>query len=321
MKSIFQTIVRTTTLLTLIVLTGCATNSPVNQQSMTVLPGWEKDKADQKVVPVFTILQSEEKYNRIGIVEAIDDGDDVEVRVNPDKPAVYYKTSTFTTAKGEYTNEVYRIHFEKTPFTYLTAGKFPGIFVIFTSDRDNHLILVTTVMTCGCYVAIMPTQWLSKESYPVNWPEDTISIYGEILPAFLGTVNPGQYLDFTIRPGGHRVMAIQVLKQPELAVREYETAMIYDYDHLHHLKTRTGKETSFFYQNWPLTGHVKGAFKWWEMLLLSIPSLDLFVGMDKDIGNTEEIGNPFYTSLQPWFRSASDMNDFSSFLQFHGWNL
>lgn len=321
MKSFFQILVRTISLFTLIVLTGCASNSHNYQQSITVLPENASEVDERKIVPVFTTLESGKPYNRIGFVEAVDDGDEVEVRVNPASPAVYFQTSTFTTDKGEYTNEVYRIHFEKTPFNYLTAGKYPGILVILTCDQNNHLVLVTTVMTCGCYVAIMPTEWLQKERFPANWPEETINIYGETLPASLGMVIPGQYIDFTIRPGAHRIMDIQVVNQSEFSSRGIQTAVIQDSDRLYYLQTPKGKETSFFYTSWPLTGHVKGAFKWWEMVLLSIPSLDLFVGMDKDFGSTEKTGNPFYTSLQPWFRSASDMNDFATFLQFHGWNL
>ncbi len=31
--------------------------------------------------------------------------------------------------------------------------------------------------------------------------------------------------------------------------------------------------------------------------------------------------NPFYTSLKPWNRKASDMWNFAHFLQFWGWRL
>jgi len=76
-----------------------------------------------------------------------------------------------------------------------------------------------------------------------------------------------------------------------------------------------------FYDTWPLRGHVKGAIKPWESLMLSLVSLDFYVGMDKEYGNTAESGNPFYTSLKPWNRQRSDMNNFAGFLQFHGWKL
>jgi len=43
--------------------------------------------------------------------------------------------------------------------------------------------------------------------------------------------------------------------------------------------------------------------------------------MDKEYGDTHESGNPFHTSLKPWNRHNSDMNDFSGYLRFNGWRL
>jgi hypothetical protein len=34
-----------------------------------------------------------------------------------------------------------------------------------------------------------------------------------------------------------------------------------------------------------------------------------------------ETSNPFYTSLKPWNRKASDMWNFTEFLEFWGWRL
>ena len=82
-----------------------------------------------------------------------------------------------------------------------------------------------------------------------------------------------------------------------------------------------GSVSSFYYSGWPLAGHVKGAIKPWESLLLSLVSLDLFIGMDTEYGETAVSGNPFYTSLKPWNRSASDMNDFAAYPRFNGWKL
>jgi hypothetical protein len=41
--------------------------------------------------------------------------------------------------------------------------------------------------------------------------------------------------------------------------------------------------------------------------LLSLPSLDLFVGADKIYADPEVSGNPFYTSLKPLRRDDSNM--------------
>jgi len=66
---------------------------------------------------------------------------------------------------------------------------------------------------------------------------------------------------------------------------------------------------------------VNGSIKPWESLFLGLPSLDPLVGSDKAYGNGRETGNPFYTSLKPWNREASDMWDFPGFLRFWGWRL
>lgn len=304
---------------------GCVSFSDTSLQSETVQPERKTGGSTGRILPAFTTLQSDIPYNRIGFVEAVDNDGEAMVRFNPEKPAVYVASTKFTTEKGEYRNDAYRVHFEKTPFSlfpfYLTAGKYPGLLVILTMNQDDNLILVTTVHTCGCYAAIIPTEWLSRESYPSDWPETEFTVYGETLPASLPAAVPGQMIEIVIRPGTHRVMTVRVIDESGHADRNYRIAAVLDQDSLRRLQTETGEKTSFYYHSWPLKGHVKGAFKWWEMLLLSIPSLDLFVGMDKDFGNTEKTGNTFYTSLQPWYRSASDMNDFASFLKFYGWNL
>ena len=79
-----------------------------------------------------------------------------------------------------------------------------------------------------------------------------------------------------------------------------------------------GHDTSFFRQYGMMKGHVKGAIKPLETILMSWLSLDLFVGTDKIYGSDD---NPFYTSLKPWNRKKSDMNDFARFLRFWGWDL
>ena len=87
------------------------------------------------------------------------------------------------------------------------------------------------------------------------------------------------------------------------------------------LQLEDGGSTSFYYQLWPLQGHVKGAIKPWESLFLSLISFDLYVGMDKEFTGGGGSANPFYTSLKVWNRRASDMNNFPGFLKFYGWKL
>ena len=86
------------------------------------------------------------------------------------------------------------------------------------------------------------------------------------------------------------------------------------------VQRRDGKkeEISLFYRSGPLAGHVRGAWKPWETLLLGALSMDPVVGMDKKYGHPL---NPFYTSLKPWNRESSDMSDFVRFLRHYGWRL
>lgn len=49
---------------------------------------------------------------------------------------------------------------------------------------------------------------------------------------------------------------------------------------------------------------------WW--------ALDGKVGEDKDLGYDIYDGPIFYTSLKPWARNASDLRDFSGFLEYWG---
>lgn len=46
--------------------------------------------------------------------------------------------------------------------------------------------------------------------------------------------------------------------------------------------------------------------------------MDGLVSMGKRYPNAV---NPFYTSLKPWARTASDMRDFPGFLAYYGWKL
>ncbi|MEN8262496.1 MAG: hypothetical protein ABFR82_03450 [Nitrospirota bacterium] len=90
----------------------------------------------------------------------------------------------------------------------------------------------------------------------------------------------------------------------------------------HHVKIPiNGTTTSFYHEDGPLKGHVKDSVKIWESLFLGLISMDLYVGADKAYEDTGETGNPFYTSLKPWNRNASDMWHFRKFLEFWGWKL
>jgi hypothetical protein len=314
-------------LLALTLLAGCggrSTGIVPEQQRVTA-----KAEAAVSLVlaraPAFVLQNVQERHNRIGRVLVSGTRERAQIAIDPETPVIYADTRPFTTARGVYTNLVYRIHFPELPFSllpfHLGAGKHVGLLVILTLDARQQVVLVTTAQTCGCYAVSIPTQSLPTSSYPDNWPTKPLAVFGERLPARLPAIGENDSLQVVIRPEVHRVMDIQVVAQPSLVPGTVRTAEVLALDALKKLPLADGSLTSLYYSDWPLTGHVKGAIKPWESLLLSLVSLDFFVGMDKEYGDTRESGTPFYTSLKPWNRSASDMNDFAGYLRFNGWKL
>ena len=308
-------------------LSGCSTRQPaqLSDTSRYVGPDLEEETAISRFAPVFHIAGWQDLYNRIGKVTASGTTGAERITVDPAHPVLYVASFPFETENGNYTNFVYRIHFPSTPFSlipfYLTAGDSPGIMVIVTVDQNQQPLLVTTAQTCGCYVAIIPTSHLAKEAYPQCWPPVKQNIYGETLPALLPTFTEESRLLFTVQPATHRVGTIELVSVQEILSKDYITAEINALNSLKHLELEDGNTTSLYYEDWPLQGHVKGSVKPWEMLLLSLISFDLYVGMDKEFTGQKGEANPFYTSLKVWNRRTSDMNDFPTFLKFYGWKL
>ena len=170
-----------------------------------------------KYAPIFLIYGYQNEYNRIGKASAKFNNDGSEqIYVDPQEPVIYYMQQEFSTKKGKYSNLVYRIHFPKVPFSIipfnLTSGSNIGIIVVVTLDEENRPVLVTTVNTCGCYLAIVPTTHLPQEALPEEWPEEPLDIYGEELPWILdySEINKPTLL-VHVRPGVHRVMDLEII--------------------------------------------------------------------------------------------------------------
>ena len=314
-------------LLALALLAGCAGRSTglVPEQQTIVVQAEATAPLVLTRAPVFALRDVQERHNKIGRVLAAGTKGAEAISIDPEVPVIYADTRPFTTEKGVYTNLVYRIHFPELPFSlipfHLGAGKHVGLLVILTLDARQQVLLVTTASTCGCYAVSIPTQSLPTSSYPDDWPTKPLAVYGERLPARLPSIGENDILQVQVRPDVQRIMDLQVLPRQSLVPGTVRTAEVVGLETLKKLPLADGSLTSFYYSDWPLTGHVKGAIKPWESLLLSLVSLDFFVGMDKEYGDTRESGNPFYTSLKPWNRSASDMNDFAGYLRFNGWKL
>ena len=310
---------------------GCAEGQrlpPEERRTVYIAQGFEGSVLE-RYAPVFLTHGYGEPYNRIGKPTAtMDEHGREQISVDPTRPIIYYLIRTFSTQKGTYTNLIYRVHFPEVPFSlipfHLTAGRNVGLLVVVTLDARDLPVLVTTVHTCGCYVAVIPTSFLARDSFPPEWRDEPLEVWGERLPARLeyGSREHPRLL-VQVRPGVHRVTNLEIvderslLPSPAVTVVRAPLMPVGELDRL----PLDGGMTGFFYREGLREGHVKGSIKPWESLFLSLPSLDPLVGSDKAYGDRRETGNPFYTSLKPWNREASDMWDFPGFLTFWGWRL
>ncbi|MBU1156042.1 MAG: hypothetical protein KKA21_08295 [Proteobacteria bacterium] len=278
------------------------------------------------LAPALVIHGWDRPYNRIGRPKASRDAQGFEqIVMDPARPAMYWRAVPFSTAKGSYTAYIYRVHFPEIPVSlipfFIGAGQNMGLFVVVIADQAGRPVLVATLGTCGCYTSLTPTSYTPAWAYPAGWQDKVVELYGETLPARLD-YGRGERprLVVEVRPGEHRVMGLGVLPAARLAeprlYRGHPTPLL-PADDLRRLPLESGT-TSLFYEDGMLEGHVKGAWKPWETLFIGWWCLDGTVGMDKAYGVK---GNPLYTSLQPWYRQSSDLNDLPGFLKFWGWRF
>lgn len=329
----YLTVTAIALLLSLGVLLGCAHHWPLPEEERLTLysprAATDTDTALARHAPLFVAHGSAKPHNRIGTPAATyDDYGREKIYVDPDKPAIYTQKRSFTTERGTYTNLIYRIHFAAIPFNLLpfnlTAGRNVGLMVVVTLDDSGQPVLYTTVHTCGCYKSFTPTNHLAATRYPENWPRMRVKVYGEKLPARLVVDHiRAPRLMVSLRPDVHRVMDLRVIDgegPPSGSGYDRTPARLVPAGALENLPL-DGHTTSFYHQDGVLKGHVKGSVKFWETLLMSWASLDFFVGTDKAYADPAETDNPFYTSLKPWNRNASNMWHFGEFLAFWGWDL
>ncbi len=314
-----------------IIVSGCAHHQkipPEKVHHLYVAKGIE-DSLLNRFAPAFLTYDYQSQYNRIGRASAKYDKRGREnIYIDTQRPTIYYLKREFSTDKGRYTNLGYRVHFPKVPFSLIpfniTAGKNVGILVIITLDDEHRPVLVTTVGTCGCYSVIVPTTYLPNEAFPEDWKEEQLEVYGERLPWILDYgLSKSSRLIVYLRPEVHRVMDLEIIDWHEMQTTSNLHLIEADLMSAESLETipLDGTFTSLYYQDGALKGHVKGSVKPWESVLLSLISLDFYVGTDKSYLASHGYKNPFYTSLKPWNRQASDMYYFDRFLRFWGWRL
>ncbi len=318
--------------LAILLLCGCAQHVPRPEAPQTLYLTESNEQLASRFAPAFLIYDTDQDYNQIGspAVQQMSGNDMAQVYVDHKRPAVFYTIKEFSTAKASYTNLLYRVHFSSVPYSMipfnLTAGKNVGLLVVVTLDKEHNPVLITTLHTCGCYMAIIPTNHLPHEAFPKNFPKaETLHVYGETLPARLTFLpNLPSRLVVEVGPSVHRVINLAV--QPESSLRNWQKGAVLvpklrSFEELERLPAPDGSTTSFFYDSGMMKGYVKGSIKPWESLLMSIMAMDFFVGTDKAYAETAGQDNPFYTSLKPWRRQDSNIWNFSTFLEYWGWRL
>lgn len=328
-----STIKRSTLLLTLvflIFLTSCATLPQHFKRNDLLAYTADYDETTiRRHLPVFIIENHNEKHNLIGTPTArITEETKEEIFINPEMPFVYTETRSFKTPKDSYTNLIYRIHFEKIPFSlfpfYIGSGKNVGIIVVVTLNAAGMPILYTTVQTCGCYLAFIPTSYMPQNAFPDGWNKEWQTVFGENLPGLLDFKDVSLDHAITIillKNGSHRVKDISVSKVDSLMGYKTVKALIQPLHSLQSLPLKVIGSTSFYENSGYRKGYVKGSSKPWERLLMSWWTLDWRVGQDKKLGRDKEDSPVFYTSLKPWARDDSDMRDFPAFLKYWGWKF
>ena len=282
-----------------------------------------------RYMPVIVSQNPEYSYNRIGRPDIIEVGQKYRLGIDSEVAAVYYEKRFFETTRGSYTNLIYRIHFAKVPMSLLpfnlTTGKNVGLIFIVTLNDRQQPVLITMVHTCGCYLAMVPTDNLQEDAFPEGWNTDSQHVYGATLPGLLriGHTTGNNKFIVVLKNGTHRVIHIDAAQIDELKSQYGSISMVMKpASELEALMPDNGQHSvSMFETDGPRRGYVRDSHKPFEFLFMSWWAMDWYVGVDKLYGKPGQDGPPFNTSLKPWARSESDMRDFPRFLRYWGWHL
>ncbi len=312
----------------LLSLCSCASLSqrPV-QESTIAYSLYDEMDLQSHFAPVFIVENGNRDYNRIGRPVAIVEEGKEEVVIDPDVATYYLSTRRFATEQGSYTNLIYRIHFQKIPFSivpfHLGSGRNVGLLAVVTLNSRNEVVLYSLLHTCGCYLAFIPTSNLPEEDLPIDWKKGRQNVFTENLPSHLTFSQGGadELLFVQMREETHRVKNVWLAEIDELEGFKVIKPNLQPFYSLENLVSATGEHTSFYETSGPRTGYVKGSQKIWEKILISWWAFDWRVGEDKKLGRDTSEGNVFYTSIKPWAREESDLRDFPRFLKYWGWRL
>ena len=316
----------------LILLGGCAGKGTQGDAASALAYVVEADSpsAVRGAAPVFLVDHAESSYNLIGSPQVAAGGrDEGDVAVDPGHPAVYAASYSFSTGSGIYSNVVYRIHFAETPLEFfpfqLGAGRNVGLLVIVTCNRQGQPVLITTLHTCGCYLAFVPTSFLAAGAYPDGWPAGGRQwVFGQSLPSLLDYDSHDlarMRIVFRIAGASHRIRDIRLDDGTPMAGVPSLAIPLKPMADLENISAGDGRVVSFYETAGARAGYVRNSGKIWERLLISWWALDWRVGEDKRFAPGENDGPVFYTSLKPWARQESDLRDFPGFLRYWGWKL
>lgn len=310
-------------------ISGCCNKAPGPAAITSLMQ--QQIKSDSPIalhhLPRFYIKESTLPYNRIGTPTArAGEKDKPQIVVDGAESTLYYEKISFHTAKGSYTNLVYRVHFEKVPLGLnslnLTAGNNPGLLIIYTLDAGKRVVLITTVHTCGCYLAFIPTTALAKDAYPEKWHSARQDVFGYSLPGRIGATGEDSDIgyQFTIESETHRISDVVLWSESNTQELHQIPLRLVPMADLYKLPYQNDS-VSFFESEGSREGYVKNNTKILERLLISWWAFDLHVGEDKAFGISDTSDIPFYTSLKFWRRDDSDMKDFPTFLSYWGWQM
>lgn len=310
-------------------LAGCATTggAALDSGNTTAYVYGQEDGILADFAPIFLVEHDEESYNKIGTPSAsyTETGRE-DIFVDSSVPTIYHQTRTFQTEKGEYTNLIYRVHFERSPFTWkpfnASAGHNVGAMAVVTLDQNQRPIYLTTVQSCGCYHAITPTSFLDADAYPDEWDMNGVTVYGEELPGVLEYPEPfttDSRIVIVLRDGTHRTKDIRIGRLEDLEARtQIVRTRVANVEALKSLKLGIDS-TSFYHTKGRKRGLVKGAHKPWETLIFGLVAWDANVGQDREYASKDESGRRFYTTLRSSQKKRSDMWDYAGYLRNNGW--
>lgn len=135
---------------------------------------------------MFLIEGNNAAHNRIGKPSARYVSAGARAYVDPDRPVIYWQRQSFTTARDTYTNEIYRVHLEQVPLRWhLTGDRNGGFLVTATFNSKSQPVLIASVHTCGCFLAVVPISFLPADARLADWNDDTCEVYGETLPGLI----------------------------------------------------------------------------------------------------------------------------------------